>query len=71
MCERGVMAAQTAWRRERDDLLRGVSGGMLVGVPLLYTMEVWGRGSELGPGVMAIVYWRFSLASVSVCRCGL
>ena len=49
------MALTRAWRRERDDLLRGVSGGMLVGVPLLYTMEIWWRGSELGPGLMALM----------------
>lgn len=34
------------WRREATDLVRAVSGGMLFGIPLLYTMEVWWIGSE-------------------------
>lgn len=34
------------WRREATDLIRAVSGGMLFGIPLLYTMEVWWIGSE-------------------------
>jgi putative integral membrane protein (TIGR02587 family) len=50
-----AVADVDAWRHERDDVLRGVSGGMLVGVPLLYTMEVWWRGAELGPPVMALM----------------
>lgn len=35
------------WQDEIVDLLRGVSGGMLLGIPLLYTAEVWRRGAEL------------------------
>ncbi|MBW3667682.1 MAG: TIGR02587 family membrane protein [Actinobacteria bacterium] len=34
------------WRREATDLVRAVSGGMLFGIPLLYTMEVWWIGSQ-------------------------
>lgn len=34
------------WRREGIDLLRAVSGGLLFGVPLLYTMEVWWTGQR-------------------------
>ena len=30
--------------RERDDLLRALSGGLLIGIPLLYTMETWWIG---------------------------
>ena len=37
------------WRREGSDLVRGVSGGFLFGVPLLYTMEVWWYGSWVHP----------------------
>jgi len=32
------------WMQERDDLLRGISGGFLIGIPLLYTMETWWIG---------------------------
>lgn len=36
-------------RRELDDLVRAACGGMLFGVPLLYTMEVWWVGSTSRP----------------------
>lgn len=34
---------------ELNDLVRGVCGGFLFGVPLLYTMEVWWVGSSVSP----------------------
>ena len=37
------------WRREASDLVRGASGGFLLGVPLFYTMEVWWIGSWVHP----------------------
>ena len=37
------------WRKERHDLFAGVAGGALVGMPLLYTMEMWTRGATLSP----------------------
>lgn len=37
------------WLNELDDLIRGLSGGFLFGIPLLYTMEVWWIGSSMGP----------------------
>jgi putative integral membrane protein (TIGR02587 family) len=37
------------WRQEFNDLVRGVSGGFLFGIPLLYTMEVWWIGSSVAP----------------------
>jgi putative integral membrane protein (TIGR02587 family) len=37
------------WRREFDDLVRGLSGGFLFGIPLLYTMEVWWLGAHSEP----------------------
>lgn len=36
-------------------MVRGVSGGLLFGVPLLYTMEVWWTGSHTQPRTMLIV----------------
>ncbi len=33
------------WAEESDELIRGISGGFLFGIPLLYTMEVWWIGS--------------------------
>jgi len=48
------------WRREGSDLVRGASGGLLFGVPLLYTMEVWWYGSWVDPrwvlGALAVSF---------------
>jgi putative integral membrane protein (TIGR02587 family) len=41
-----------SWRDEASDLVRGASGGLLFGVPLLYTEEVWRVGSHTTPGQM-------------------
>ncbi len=38
-------ASKNPWQAEGLDLVRGMSGGLLFGVPLLYTMEVWWTGS--------------------------
>lgn len=37
------------WLNEFDDIVRGVSGGFLFGIPLLFTMEVWWIGSYSEP----------------------
>lgn len=37
------------WVKELVDLTRAAAGGMLFGIPLLYTMEVWWVGSTTGP----------------------
>lgn len=37
------------FRHEVDDLVRGICGGFLFGIPLLYTMEVWWLGSSVLP----------------------
>lgn len=37
------------WKTELTDLVRGASGGFLLGIPLLYTMEVWWIGSYISP----------------------
>lgn len=49
--EPGV-SSDSAVRRELVDIVRAVSGGMLFGIPLLYTMEVWWIGSETQPSRM-------------------
>ena len=33
-----------SWRDELGDILRAFSGGFIVGIPLLYTMELWSIG---------------------------
>ncbi len=40
-------------KREINDLVRGVCGGFLFGIPLLYTMEVWWIGSSVLPFQLA------------------
>ena len=37
------------WREEGRDLLRAVAAGSIVGMPLLYTMEMWWRGTTASP----------------------
>lgn len=38
--------------KELNDVIRGASGGFLFGIPVLYTMEVWGIGSYIKPPLM-------------------
>ncbi|WP_404787776.1 TIGR02587 family membrane protein [Altericista sp. CCNU0014] len=45
---------QNLWRNELSDLVRGISGGFLFGIPLLYTMEVWWVGSSAEPPRLSI-----------------
>ncbi len=56
------------WRREVDDLLRGLSGGLLFGIPLLYTMETWWIGETISPLralILLAVAYALNLAFVS------
>jgi putative integral membrane protein (TIGR02587 family) len=46
--------APQIWLHEFHDLIRGVSGGFLFGIPLLYTMEVWWLGSVVQPQRMIV-----------------
>lgn len=39
-------SSERGWRQELQDLLRGVAGSFLFGIPLLYTVEVWSIGSS-------------------------
>jgi putative integral membrane protein (TIGR02587 family) len=40
------------WAAEGLDLVRAVAGGLLFGIPLLFTMEVWWIGTATRPGPM-------------------
>jgi putative integral membrane protein (TIGR02587 family) len=46
------------WQKQLIDLTRAASGGLLFGVPLLYTMEIWWIGTHTTPlqvlGVLAV-----------------
>lgn len=43
------------WRDEVNDAVRGVSGGLLFGIPLLMTMELWWIGTSARPLRVAAV----------------
>ncbi|MGL5804418.1 MAG: TIGR02587 family membrane protein [Xenococcaceae cyanobacterium] len=43
------------WLNEFKDLIEGISGGFLFGVPLLYTMEVWFIGSRVQPKILLLI----------------
>jgi putative integral membrane protein (TIGR02587 family) len=45
---------KNVWLNEGNDIIRGASGGFLLGTPLLYTMEVWWIGSFAEPPRMLI-----------------
>jgi putative integral membrane protein (TIGR02587 family) len=50
-----ALSEGSAVRTELSDVVRGVCGGMLFGIPLLYTMEVWWVGATTSPRAMLAV----------------
>jgi putative integral membrane protein (TIGR02587 family) len=48
------MGHKHIWRQELRDLVRGLCGGFLFGIPLLYTMEVWWIGSTASHEMMVV-----------------
>ena len=55
-----VTADRGPWMDEAIEVVRGASGGLLFGIPLLYTNEVWDAGSHTDPahvlGVLAFTF---------------
>ena len=49
------MAAANGWRDEIRDQVRGFAGGMLFGIPLLFTMEMWWIAAHSTPPQLAMV----------------
>ncbi|KAB8319267.1 TIGR02587 family membrane protein [Tolypothrix campylonemoides VB511288] len=45
---------KNVWVNEINDIIRGVCGGFLFGIPLLYTMEVWWIGSLAKPSMILL-----------------
>ncbi len=43
-----------SWKHEFGDIVRGASGGFLLGTPLLYTEEVWWIGVIATPPRMLL-----------------
>jgi putative integral membrane protein (TIGR02587 family) len=56
------------WSDEFQDLVRGLAGGLMIGIPLTYTMEIWAIGAILSPLAvfpMLAVTYLINLGSVS------
>ncbi len=56
------------WHGELDGVLRGLTGGFLIGIPLIYTMETWQAGETMSPGkalVFLICAYALNLAFVT------
>jgi putative integral membrane protein (TIGR02587 family) len=53
-------SGQALWAEELATLARAASGGLLFGIPLLFTMEVWWTGTRTSPewmlGVVALTF---------------
>ena len=43
------------WRDEARDLMRGVGGAAIIGVPLVYTMEMWRLAATLSPRAVLVL----------------
>jgi putative integral membrane protein (TIGR02587 family) len=55
------------WREEGQDLLRAVAGGAIVGMPLLYTMEMWYHGMTLSDVHLLVLLGATLLLNVLFC----
>ena len=58
---------RAGWKQEGKDLMRGLTGGAIVGMPLLYTMEVWWHGMTLSAGHLLLVLVLTVLVNVGFC----
>ncbi len=50
-----MAASAHGWRDELRDQARAFSGGLMFGIPLLYTMEVWWVGAHTSARQMALI----------------
>lgn len=46
---------QHTWLDEAQDLMRGVAGAMIIGLPLVYTMEMWRVATMLPPRLVLLL----------------
>lgn len=49
------MAGRSGGATTAPELMRGIAGGALLGVPLLYTQEVWAHGASVDPFVILLL----------------
>jgi putative integral membrane protein (TIGR02587 family) len=63
--ETAILRHRELWRSEVVDMVRAASGGLLFGVPLLYTVEVMWTGQHTGPGqALAVLAVSFILLTI-------
>lgn len=62
------MYVERSWREEGVDLVRAICGGLLFGVPLLYTMELWGLGDLSRPAATLVVLVAMALPVFALAR---
>ncbi len=46
----------SAWKKELDDFVRAVSSAFLLGIPLLYTLEMWQIGAQGNLGKLGLFF---------------
>ncbi len=56
------------WQRELDDFVRALSGAFLLGVPLLFTMEMWWLGSYERPWKLLVLLGIALAANVALAQ---
>lgn len=55
MSDAATAERPTTWEDEGRDLVAAASGGLLFGIPMLFTMEVWWTGTHTDASQMALV----------------
>ena len=55
------------WRQEGRDLLRAIAAGSIVGIPLLYTMEMWWHGMIMSPWQQLVLLGATLLINFGFC----
>lgn len=56
MLIRKNMSRMSEWQNEGKDLLRGIAAGLIFGIPLLYTMEMWWHGLTFSPSRLMLIF---------------
>ena len=55
------------WSDEIDDAVRGLASGFLIGIPVVFTVDLWWLGDQVGPlGALLLLGFTFVLTSAAV-----
>jgi putative integral membrane protein (TIGR02587 family) len=55
------------WQKEGRDLLRAIAGGSIVGMPLLYTMEMWEHGTTVSQWHLLLLVAAILVVNLAFC----